>query len=44
MICNNCGTENLDDMLYCKKCGAKTKLYYKINQKNSNANAFLTTF
>ena len=22
MICNNCGTENLDDMLYCKKCGA----------------------
>ena len=21
MICNNCGTENLDDMLYCKKCG-----------------------
>lgn len=34
MICNNCGTENLDDMLYCKKCGAKTNLYYKINQKN----------
>lgn len=33
MVCKNCGTENLDNMLYCKKCGTKTKLYLKKYQK-----------
>jgi len=22
MYCNKCGTENADDAVYCKKCGA----------------------
>ena len=33
MRCNNCGTKNLDDMIYCKKCGARMVLHYKVNQK-----------
>ena len=34
MICNNCGTPNLEDMFYCKKCGARIQLHYNESQKN----------